>query len=947
MIYNVNNIYNILSKIFNGIDLENKNEKGYVIVHCPFHQDNKTSAALNPIDGFFKCFTCGTEYQFEQLIKEYFKIGDDKKLKIVLKNLVENLDETNEVDRKHLLLMNNIGKLFRLQAMGITTEVIQQCKLIDNNNAYELCVPITIDNMLLGYKYYTSNPGENSPKTFVTTGTPNGLIIPFDLWRTDTRPTLICEGEKDMLIARSNGFNAITFTGGCNALPLGWEKWFVNKTVAITYDNDVAGRDGATKLADHLYKNGCKEIRVVVSYYDVIKGDKEDVADFFMKYNKDKLALATYINNTPLWTVENSKQIKLKETPLLSLDKCLHSENINKKRQSIIQIRAESGVPKSISKFITFNWGTLEGEKGPEIKYEITKDNMEVIIGLIQEPTKVTSYLKKLSSTAAYNNRPYVAVKGYKYLGANLSDEQITLYTCLISPFIESEIVSHQMGEVSINESLELVAYSFERLETSKVYTITHKAVPSEFDKRNIVICVLEAEKADSSISNFVVDDNTKQILDCFKATNVKEKVEELYNKIKYNGIAHLNYDLWLANDLTFHSCLWFKLNNKMRRGTIYTNIIGDTRVGKSEISQALVQLYKQGKFVNAKLATIDSIIGGSVTKGNEQFIKAGVLPKNNRGLIVLEELHGLGNDYFKKVTEVKSSGKVSLQRVSGELSLECNLRLVEISNPKASDDKVGGKSVSEFPDGIRIIQSLISNPEDIARNDIYVVIKKTATINPYASNEKVEAFPDNYYQERIKWAWSRKPTNIIFENEKYIWDKADKELNPIFDCDGLSLLGNEAYIKVAKMAISLAIMLSSTLDYENVFVKNEHVDFIVDWLKQLYSNDVMKVDKHVENEKLYAIYTDDDIENLQDIYRDWSSAVDYLEVTNEVPQSTLIQVSGKSQNQTAPLFTKLTCGRFIKMQGTVVVPTIKFRKAIKFINKTSVVVSSQVMEGF
>lgn len=181
MIYQTNVIYSILGKIFNGVDLENKNEKNYVMVHCPFHNDNKTSAVLNPIDGFFKCFTCGIEYQFEQLLKEYYKIGDAKKLQTLITSIVNNNYETNEIENKHKDLLNNFKKMFELELIGISQDVIRQCKLIDNKNNYELCLPITMDNMLIGYKYYTSHPKENSPKSFVTTGTPNGLIIPFDL----------------------------------------------------------------------------------------------------------------------------------------------------------------------------------------------------------------------------------------------------------------------------------------------------------------------------------------------------------------------------------------------------------------------------------------------------------------------------------------------------------------------------------------------------------------------------------------------------------------------------------------------------------------------------------------------------------------------------------------------------------------------------------------------
>lgn len=933
-------IYNILSNIFKGVDLTNTNDKGYVMVHCPFHHDTTQSAGLNPLDGFFKCFTCGCEYQFDQFISKYYNINDYKQLEKYLKQLEVSILTSNEVDEKHKLLLNNIAKLFKIQALGISLDVIKQCKLCDNNQSYEVSIPVTIDGMLLGYKYYTSTPNENMVKSFVTSGIPNGTIIPFDIWKIDNRPTLICEGEKDMMVARTHGFNAITLIGGCNALPKGWELYFKDKDVAICYDNDEAGRLGGVKLADWLFKQGAR-VKLVTNYYEVIRENKEDITDFFVKYKKDYATLATYINSTPYWTQEDSNKLKEKDMPIISLDKCLDTKHLNKFRQSIIQVKAEDGGVKSIPKVIKFTW--KDKDKNDLFKtytIDINQDTIDYVIHLIQSLATRKDVMKNIAHQVAWENDLYRKMNLGKYVGYEFSKEEQPLFISLVSPYIESEIVSNKMQNESINETLELVSYSFERLEASKVYTITYKTFANDYSKRNVELLVKEIEHANNSIASFKITDETKQILDTFKATNIGMKVIDLYNNIKYNGIAHLDFDLWLANELTFHSCLYFNLNNKVRRGTIYTNVIGDTRVGKSEISQHLVQQYKQGKFLNAKLSTVTSIVGGYDDKS--KFVKAGVLPKNNRGLLVMEELHGLGNDYFKKVTEVKSSGKVSINRVNGELSLECNVRLVEISNPKSNDEKMGAKSVSEFPHGVDIIKSLILNPEDIARNDIYVIIKKSKYINPYDHNIKIEPIPKHYHQEKIKWVWSRGVDNIKFENEKYIWEQANALLNSKFDCDGLSLLGSEAYIKVAKMSIALAMMLCSTTDYENILVKNEHVDYIIEWLTQLYSNETMKIDRYVEEEKSYSTYTQKDIDILQSMFMEWGNAILHLENMSETTKDLLIQFSGKKPNETGSLFADLSINKFIKSySNNKIVPTSKFRQVVKHINKENNFINS------
>lgn len=932
MKFDVNTIYTILEKVFKGVDLNNQNEKGFVSVHCPFHDDNRPSAFIKPIDGFFECFTCGCYLQFEQFIKKKFNLNNDKSTA----NLIRMISSDNYIDdvqANHNKLLQNLAKLFTLQNLGISLETIKECMLVDSGN-YELTIPVYLDGMLLGYRYYTPNPKDNQPKAMPSPGLSNGLIIPFDLWKIDNRPTVICEGEKDMLVARSNGFNAITFTGGCNSIPYGFESYFKNKAVAICYDNDEAGRTAAAKLADHLFKYGCSNVRVVTNWYEVIRENKEDLTDFFMKYKGTYQQLANYINNTLIWTNEDSKRLKDKEIPPIHLSQSIMSENLNKQVQSLVQVKASGGEVRTIPKVLLFKFETSNHDYLIE-EYETT---IEDVCGILS--TKQKEYYADLANKIAWDRKLYIKYVGVKYKGVNVDPikyGEYPVYSYLVSSYTESETISSKMyDKQSINEILELVAYSFKELETSKVYTIYYKAITNIFKGRVIQLLINDFDHSMNSINNFKLTEYTKQIINIFKPNgSIKDKVNELYYNIKYNGIAHLDFNLWLANELTFHSCLWFKLNGKKTRGVIYTNVIGDTRVGKSEISQELVRKYQQGKFINAKLSTIDSIIGGTAEKNKEQFLKAGVLPKNNRSLVVMEELHGLGNDYFKKVTEVKSSGKVSIQRVIGELNLECIVRLIEIANPKAKDNNTSARTVSEFPSGVDVIRSLIFNPEDIARNDIYIIVKKSQYINPYNHNVNIPKIPDEYHREKIRWVWSRKANNILFENENYIWEQAQNKLNKKYDCNGLVILGAEAYIKVARMAIALASMLCSTIDYENIIVKNEHVDYVIQWLDELYSSEVMRIDEYVMNERSYSECVEEDIVKLQELYDDWPTAISLLENQPETTRDMLIQMSGKKSQETGPLFTGLSVGKFIRIFGNSIVPTKKFREAIKLINKS------------
>ncbi len=914
----------ILEKIFSQDDIDNTNYDGkYAMVHCPFHKDKQASAGINPDDGFFKCFACGCELQFDQFIAKYSTNNDTKQLEKICEAILSNDDTVTSLALKRGNLLLNRNKIEKLHALGINDKAIAEAGLIDDGSEYELTVPVAIDNVIYGYKYYTANPKPGQTKTYSTKGLINGLIIPFNTWRADGRATLICEGEKDMLVARSHGFNAITLTGGCQALPKGWEGYFVDRTIAICYDNDDAGKQGAIKLADYLFKAGCKDIRVVTNYYEVIKQAKEDVTDFFVKYGQTAEVLNNYIINTIPWTAEDSKKLRERDVPKISLDKYRSEKHLGKLRQSAIQVRAEFGGMQTIPKFLEIGF---EGDdKLIKIDYEV---KLEDAYGFFQDTGKIEKHKKNLANKAYLEHEVWKQTNKIKVKYINEKGGRVTVSSAIIAPYRGNDTTQET------NSAFELEAYSFKEMRTNRIYNIVYHTINDEFDKSNEKVIIKELEDEASSIKNFVVDNEVKQKLDAFKATDIPTKINELYNMIKYNGLAYLNFDLWLANELTFHSCLWFKLNNRIMRGVIYTNVIGDTRVGKSEISNELTKLYGQGQFVNAKTTTATAIIGGYDDK--TKYVKAGVLPRNHGGLVVLEEIHGLNEaDYFQKITEVKSSARVRINRVSGELDLDCAVRLIEISNPKTPSNSVS-KTVSEFPSGVEIIKSLIGKQEDIIRNDLYLIIPKTKATNPYGHDLQVPKLPDDYYQSKLKWVWSRKPDNIYFENEKYIWEETQKRLIDRFDCAKFSLLGVEAYQKVARMSVALASMLCSTTDYENILVKNEHVNYIISWIEQLYSNETMRIDKFAQEEKTYWECTAEDVAKLQTIYNDWANVIKLLEDNNEVNQATIVYTSGVEASKIGPLFRDLTEFKFIRIDVRgIITPTNKFRLAVKQIDKS------------
>jgi DNA primase len=88
---------------------------------------------------------------------------------------------------------------------------------------------------------------------------------------------IICEGEFDRLVLETNGFQAVTSTGGAGTFRAEWAKEFtVIRNVYICFDRDNAGQRGARKLAGMI-----PHAKLVELPEDVGKGG--DVTDFFVR----------------------------------------------------------------------------------------------------------------------------------------------------------------------------------------------------------------------------------------------------------------------------------------------------------------------------------------------------------------------------------------------------------------------------------------------------------------------------------------------------------------------------------------------------------------------------------------------------------------------------------------------------------------------------------------
>lgn len=897
---------------------------GEVAVCCPFphhtnsgipYLENNPSAHVNTTEGLFHCKACGASGNELSIIQDILGCNYAEAKKIMHafesgESLQEWQNETlSETSKKRAL------------DLGISEEVIEDLQLKTPAHTDSIAFPVFMDDVLLDIRTY--NPG-GEVKIKSRSGCPNGLIIPFDTWqRTPTnRATIICAGEKDMAIARSKGLNAITITGGENKIP-SQLNYFKDRIVIIVYDNDQTGRAGAIKLANALLEVTDK-VKVVTKFHEGME-EKEDITDYFVKYEHTKEELIASIEETDWHTLTD---IKKDFYPQKSLLEASQPQNIGKMIQSNVQIVAISEQTFTCPEYLVmekFKQDKNDTMALNEIReWQLTDKNSQDILHMIDNNFKevqITANIKDLLKIP--QKEKYVSMKTIK---------RMTVFKCTLTDMFET--VNTNTGQ-----PMEYTAYSINtKLESGQKYMVSYKLAPHPYKGQQLVMLITEAQQANDSVTNFQLTPEVKQSLDIIKNIegNLTTKIETLTEKVKgllgYDGINNLIK----AIDFAYHTPLQFNFGNfKNERAYLDIIVVGESRTGKSSTADTLRKTYQLGTFTSlaGNSATIPGLVGGSAKTASGQQTRAGTIPQNHKGLIVFEEFGKSNASIITELTDIRSSNEVRITRVSGTITLPAMVRMIALTNPKNKNGKI--QSIESYPDGISILTELVETAEDIARYDMIVIIpdKGNTQINPLWKPEK--PLPEKVYQNRIRWVWSRKPEQIVIdeETELHIVQKAN-QLNKSYE-GHIKIFGTEAWKKISRLAIAIAGYVCSTdSTYENIVVTKEHVDYAIAFLISLYDNDTFKLKEFINNERLYTRTDQDAIAALQNLYEKNPTLIMQLERCATISKNVLMAATGMEQADLNKALNTMTKMLFIRFNNHEIMPTERFRKSLTQLNR-------------
>lgn len=900
-------------------------------VCCPFphhtesgieYYETNPSAHINLDKGLFHCKVCdtglseiafiskvlGTSYESASKIAKMFTTKEDKY------TWNKNYQISEDIKSKCL-------------SLGISETVVDELD-IKTEFGDEIAFPVFMYGKLVDVRSY--RPHDRANKIKSRAGTTSGLIIPFDIWRYTPKNkwTILCAGEKDMAVTRSQGFNAITLTGGEKALPK-ITTAFKDRKIAICYDNDEAGISGARALASELIKY-TSEVKVVTNFHEVCKEHGEDLTDYFTKYNKTKADLIDCINSTPLYTIEEAREEQQKRRPLISLLEASKPQYINRIVQSNVQVVATYEKAMPVPTTIYAKKINCVGEAkynqmlvGEERTWELSENTCQDVLKLIDN--------NFTEDQIRENIRSILGISKYERDVRVEKPTKDTIYQCNVTDLFEA--TSKDIA------TIEFTAYVLKkRLESGKKYLITYKLVPHPYKGQQLTMIIVDVEEACDSVTNFHVTDEVKKNLDLFR--NLEGSVKERLDKLAEMAKAYIGYDgynnLIQAIDLSYHTVLEYNFGTfKNVRGYLDTLIVAESRVGKSSTAEAFQKLYKLGAFTSlaGNSATIPGIIGGSTKVNGNYQTRAGLIPMNHRGLVIFEELAKCNSNLVRELTDIRSSNQVRIARVSGTLTLPALVRMITLTNVKNTGNKI--RPINSYPNGVDILVELIGSPEDIARYDLMLVLGEQGNkvIDPFW--EPIEPFEPEAYQTRIRWVWSRTADQVVIDQEvgRYILEKCN-ELNKEYDSH-IKIFGTEAWKKVSRLAIAMAGYLVSTdSSYERIIVTKEHVDAAVQYLIDCYDNSTFKLREYVAMERMYNEIDEDGIALLQELYNTNPSILLQLERINRTNKQNIMAATGLESNDYNKFMQRLTQGLFITYEGYDIIPTQRFRLGMSKINR-------------
>ena len=835
-------------------------------------QDTNPSFTINLSTGVYFCNACGSRgnihtfyMQTRGLSKQdaWYALGDALGLeRPVDTDSRPGIDPALPV-KYHAALMAHTGVIRDVlrEKRGLTDETLKRFQI--GWDGERVTIPIYDEfSDLVNIRRYAWNSYEDSTKMINYSDVSGNTfgenrIYGIEHLVDQTCQRLIwCEGEWDRILAEQNGYPACTTTAGAGNFKTEWLKLLQQKEcLYIVYDNDDAGKRATDYLVENL--RGTKVKLFIVQWPDEFH-EKADITDCFVEYGYTRKQFRDLLK--PLDVQE--------EVPVVQLAQSSGARYAGKRIKVPVLIAGKDSSPYVFPKNIRISCASYNEDSklcqactmGFKKRVDIQLTSADAfMLKLIDCPDdKQRGFIKSRAGANTRCGSMEITVLEYGNL------ESIHMIPKADENFgfaARQEFVArggYFVGNnIPTNKRFTLVGYMHPDPTTQKATYVFDQAIP----EKELLDELIVTPEIHTMLSEF----------QCAPGQSVAEKFEEIHNDLERN-VTYIwdRKKIAYGVDLVFHSALTFVFQEqRVRRGWAECLFIGDSGQAKTTLVERLMMHYKSGELLSGESSRRTGLVYSlqqSGAKGNWTLMW-GAMPLNDGGLLCIDELSGMSEDDLAKMSDVRSSG---IAKATGVVTAETTsrTRMIFISNPR------NGRQLKAENYGVAAVLKLFGKAEDVRRLDFAVAVASGEVDSDVVniSVADMPPVPHKYTSDkcrlRVMWAWSRRPENIMFEDDavQLILDEATK-MGKTYSSRIPLVEPADQRLKIARLAVAAAACVYSTDDGTNVIVKTEHVKFVVDYLISVYNTRAMGYDRFSVDEFENSDSTDAAIMKLRQAF--------------------------------------------------------------------------------
>lgn len=835
-----------------GIDESNANEKGWASCVCPACQGGgsaSTSLRVNVYTGEYKCFRCNSTSQGKEGIPLDAFVGNPEtpNLAITTGDLPVLTDEL--VARYNRILRDSPDVLTELERKrGWSQDTINNLSIGYDGSHFWIPIRDT-GGRLINARLY--DPFKRTRvKSFHYTNAQGlrrtAVWLPGGLQSLKDQPTVwLFEGEPDTVLASQLGFPAATITGGSGT----WDDEIVqvvgDRKVVLCYDMDTAGMKGARSIKARLESH---DIEALHLKFALSRSEFNDFSDAILRDGKNRrwfkrLAIDQWKGgrddggSTPPPPIAVRLGGGVPNEPIIVKSHVLGTHDVPVLAPQLIEARCNMNWDEDKCKMCPCSRanGHLKEEVDPE---------SELMMQLAVTPARgQKAMFKHMMGTPSKCPLVEFSVGGFWQLQ----------HLKLIPPMME------RAGGDSTVRSAIYVSPSDGApppIRPNQLYLFEGKIVPDvKTNEWTLVSC--NARPAEDDVDSFRLDaDTTNALKDEFNPPEwTVEAIDRTMRREEHAIARHITKvygrdELLRAVDICYHSVIKFSFRGRTpQRGWISLGVFGDTRTGKSETMSTFSRYLGFGKYIlDPANTTFAGLVGGlqQVGGGDKAWaITWGLIPTNDRGLVIVDELSSLRTDDIGKMSGMRSSGVAEITKIRSS-STPARTRLIMAGNPRGL-----GRRLSSYATPVEGFMELIGAPEDVARFDVAVAVEQGLDKDQADRElgEQPQPIMIDLRRALVRFAWSRRHDQVEFEDDAQdLAAKLGNQMAKKYSHHIPLVEPSEQDIKLARVAVAFAVRtFSVTEDDPNiVLVRVCHVRMAHKFMESAYCGS-MRYDAYSE----------------------------------------------------------------------------------------------------